>query len=640
MEVNCKLVVNQPFINRISAHMLMLILLIFFSSAPANSQSKVIPESKIPGHPRILLLKNEEKEILNKINTDSSLASVHRIILKECDYIIRQPLPERILKGRRLLEVSRETYRRIFFLAYAWRTTQNQKYLQRGEKELLAACAFSDWNPSHFLDVAEMTTAMAIGYDWFYGALAPSSKDIIKKSILIKGLKSSLDSKNNSWLTANTNWNQVCNAGMTLGALAIFEDDPKLCSEIINRAITSITLPMKEYDPDGNFPEGFGYWSYGTTYNVLFLSAIQKAFQSDFGLTANSGFLKTAYYMLHMIGSTGLGFNYSDNAAKGNLNPAMFWFADRLNDHSILFMEKNYLKRNKNLHRVRELPALMIWGKGINIKSIAEPKQKTWAGQGANPVAMLRTSWKSSSSIFVGLKAGSPYVNHGHMDVGEFVLDALGERWAMDFDPQSYSTIEEKGIDLWSKSQTSSRWQLYRLNNNSHSTLTINDQPQLVKGVARIIQSSDKPEFLSAVTDLTPVYQSQIKKAQRGVAIVGGKYVLVQDELEASNVQAKVVWKMLTTAQVNLTNPTTAELQLNNKKVVVKLLEPKGAVLKVWSTKPKFDYEDPNEGTQMLGFEFVMAPGTKAKSTIIISTEIKSDFSKLEMRPLQLWPRQ
>jgi hypothetical protein len=33
---------------------------------------------------------------------------------------------------------------------------------------MLAAAAFSDWNPSHFLDVAEMTAALAIGYDWLY----------------------------------------------------------------------------------------------------------------------------------------------------------------------------------------------------------------------------------------------------------------------------------------------------------------------------------------------------------------------------------------------------------------------------------------------------------------------------------------
>ena len=36
-------------------------------------------------------------------------------------------------------------------------------------------------------------------------------------------------------------------------------------------------------------------------------------------------------------------------------------------------------------------------------------------GQGANPVCMMRTSWADSNALFLGFKAGSPSVNHGHM---------------------------------------------------------------------------------------------------------------------------------------------------------------------------------------------------------------------------------
>lgn len=61
-----------------------------------------------------------------------------------------------------------------------------KKYLDRAEKEMLAIAAFSDWNPSHFLDVAEMTMAVAIGYDWTHDALSASSKSIIKEAILKK----------------------------------------------------------------------------------------------------------------------------------------------------------------------------------------------------------------------------------------------------------------------------------------------------------------------------------------------------------------------------------------------------------------------------------------------------------------------
>ena len=137
-----------------------------------------------------------------------------------------------------------------------------------------------------------MTMAMSIGYDWLYNDLSETSIAIIKEAIIKKGIEPSLDEKNNSWLKVTHNWNQVCNAGMTYGALAIYEDNPQLAKQIINRAINSIVLPMKDYSPDGAYPEGYGYWGYGTSFNVMFISAIEKAFKKDFGLSGNPAFFK------------------------------------------------------------------------------------------------------------------------------------------------------------------------------------------------------------------------------------------------------------------------------------------------------------------------------------------------------------
>jgi hypothetical protein len=44
------------------------------------------------------------------------------------------------------------------------------KYFDRAEKELLAFCNLSDWNPSHYIDVAE--GKIAIDYYWFYDRLS------------------------------------------------------------------------------------------------------------------------------------------------------------------------------------------------------------------------------------------------------------------------------------------------------------------------------------------------------------------------------------------------------------------------------------------------------------------------------------
>lgn len=61
--------------------------------------------------------------------------------------------------------------------------TADSRFLERARQEMLAVASFSDWNPSHFLDVAEMTVVMCIGYDWLYDDLPPiSGQDVLALS--------------------------------------------------------------------------------------------------------------------------------------------------------------------------------------------------------------------------------------------------------------------------------------------------------------------------------------------------------------------------------------------------------------------------------------------------------------------------
>src|SRR3954464_8141781 len=210
-----------------------LVLFLFTFPLLISAQTDKIGSFNLPSHPRILLFKGEEETIKKTIGEDVTWQKLQSAVLSECDSLLSRAPIERIQIGRRLLDKSREALRRLFFLSYGYRMTHKQEYLQRAEKEMLTISAFTDWNPTHFLDVAEMTMAVSIGYDWLYSDLSDASKASIKLAILEKGLKPSLDAKYNSWLRAEHNWNQVCNAGMTYGAMAIFEDQPDLAKQII-----------------------------------------------------------------------------------------------------------------------------------------------------------------------------------------------------------------------------------------------------------------------------------------------------------------------------------------------------------------------------------------------------------------------
>lgn len=602
------------------------------------SCSGALPGDNIPAHPRILMLKGEEDEIRKNIKEEKTWEKIHNIIIGESENILEKPPVERIQIGKRLLDKSREALKRIFFLSYSYRMTSNPEYLKRAEKEMLAVAEFSDWNPSHFLDVAEITMGMAIGYDWLYNSLEKSSREKIRDAIINKGIMPSLDPKYNGWLKSTNNWNQVCNAGMTYGAMAIFEDDTSLANKIISRGCESVMLPMNEYEPDGAYPEGYSYWDYGTSFNIMFISAYEKAYQKEFPAAKNTGFLKTGSYLMNMSGLSGSCFNYSDCGSGISLHPAMFWFAGRNGDPSILWEEKKELD---NLKRARErlLPAIMIWGSDLKISDISEPVAKFWSGGGKNPVALMRTSRTDPDAIFIGLKCGTPKASHSHLDIGSFVMDADGQRWAMDFGSQDYNSLEQAGVDLWNLGQNSQRWQVYRYNNYVHNTLTINNQLQNVGGYAAITSSSDNPAMMNAVTDLTTLYNPHIKSAFRGVAIVDESYLTVRDEIETGGNKASVRWTMLTPASVEIKGDNSARLSIDGKKLVIKVTEPAGIKITTRAAEPTNAYDQPNPGISIVGFEVTIPPDTKKViQVLLIPGGNEPDPSTIPGR-LEEWPK-
>ena len=605
-------------------------------SVPETESTEV--ENNKAEHPRLMLLKGEETQIKELIASDAMWKKMHDVIIGECNVIITKPELERVMTGRRLLGTSRELLRRIFFLSYGYRMTANKRYLEKAEKEMLAVSRFTDWNPSHFLDVAEMTMGVAIGYDWLFNELSENSRKTIKQAIVQKGLNPSKESKYNWWLKTENNWNQVCNAGMTFGALAVQEDYPSLANEIIERAFASIPLSMEVYKPEGVYPEGYGYWGYGTTFNILFICAVEKALGTDRGLSRSPGFLQTSDFLKHMIAPSGKNFNWSDNGLGASLSPAMFWLAQKSDKPSVLWSEKTFLKTDNfsKFKSIRELPAIMIWGKNIPLDKITEPKEKFWIGQGSNPVAMMRTSWTDPNAIYLGFKSGSPSVNHGHMDVGSFIMEADGVRWSSDPGMQNYESLESKGMSIFGRTQDAQRWTIYRMNNHSHNVITIDNQHQQVKGYGKIDAYSDAEAFSYVVSDISSIYDGQMKQVVRGVAMKDGKYVVVRDEVETLGKETKLKWAMFTFADVEL-GENSAILNQDNKKLYIQVKSPSNVEMKTWSTVPTNDYDAPNPGTVMVGFECSLPANSKAYFEVLLIPEKSRNSATYTDKNLKDW---
>jgi len=614
------------------------VIITLFCSTIAVGQNKEIDSTfKMPSHPRLLISHELEEQILKNVKRDAKFKQIHQAILSEADLVLNKPVLERVMIGKRLLDVSREALKRIYYLSYAFRLNHDKKYVARAEKELLAVSGFKDWNPSHFLDVGEMTMALSIGYDWLYQDLPQSTRNIVAHAILEKGIQPSTNNKYNNWLNVTNNWNQVCNAGISFGAIATFEEHPALSAKLINRAIKSVILPMQQYAPDGAYPEGYGYWEYGTSFNVMFISALEGVFHQDFKLSAQPGFLKTADYLANMTAPSGKPFNYSDSRAVAEFNPALFWFASKLNDSGLLWVTKKQLDEQMPLQN-RLLPSAMLWGAKLSLNNIQPKTAQFWIGNGLNPVALMRSSWTDPLATFVGFKGGSPGVSHGHMDVGSFVMESQGVRWAMDFGMQEYESLESKGINLWDSKQNAARWKIFRYNNLAHNTLSIDSTFQLVKGNAAFISSANNGLFMNAVADLSSLYADKLKKSIRGVALINKETVLIRDEITVGNNDVTLRWSMVTPATVHIIDKHTIELSYKNKKCYLFVDAQSEVKMKTWSTDPGTDYDAKNPGTSIVGFEVMLKADSEEAISVFLDAGNPPQKS-FSAKPITSWPK-
>jgi len=580
-------------------------------------------KSELPDHPRMFFTANAGKALKHKIGQEALLMQTHELILSECRSLLREDLLSRNQVGRRILHTSREALRRVTFLSYGYRMTGKVAFADRAVAELLNVSSFNDWNPGHFLDVAEMTLALAVGYDWLYPHLTNENKKKIKEAILSKGLQPSYLSEHNSWLSKKNNWNQVCNGGLVGGALAIFSDSQEVSRAIIDRAVQSVPLSMGEYALNGGYPEGPHYWAYGTTYNLLLIDLLEHNFGTDYGLSKLPGFLNTAKHMQHLEGlflETANGaipkyFNFGDNREHTVVEPAMFWFASKLNQPELLFSEvrklKYFLQKNpQQLVKERFLPLLLVWSPAIPFSSIQAPEERFFVANGMTEVAMMRTSWENSDGIYVGVKGGTPSASHQHMDIGSFVMEANGIRWASDFGLQEYHSLESKGIDLWNRSQNSQRWTVFRYKNTSHNTLTINGKQQLVDGNAIIEKVADTNSKMAVSVHMTPLYSNDVNKLIRTIAIVDQQKVTIDDLIQNNNQWASVRWNMLTTADARVVDSKTILLTQEGKQLRMTISGAPEAVAYIETTASPNDFDAGNEGTTFVGFNFTVPSNT------------------------------
>ena len=585
-------------------------------------------------HPRLFLRNRDIKNICTKVaeGTDENMTKLHNAVLSGARTLVRNTtaLKYDVTVGGQLVLVSRKALLRIADLAYAYRVTGEERYLEMADWNINTVCDFPDWHSEHFLDVAEMAAAVAIGYDWLYNDLPDATREKARERLKTFALEEA--GPNNIWAKEG-NWNQVCMGGLICAALAIYEDYPELSDEVIRKALASNAKQVKAiYSPSGACPEGPGYWEYGTTYQGILNMACETALGTDFEIPSIEGFSKTGLYYMYARGNSGKRFNYSDSGEKNEASLGLWYFASKFNKGYYLYQDIGRLDDGSFATEPYAFLALTCCNKLEGI-TITCPTGRIYKANGSNPVMMCRTGW-GSNDLYLGLKGGEANISHAHMDVGEIVFDAYGTRWFKDF---TYSTdygemrslLVATGLsmdELGNREWDSWRWKFFQYGNLRHSTITVNMQNHWPYGVAEITKI-DETSRLGGCVDLTNTFYSMLKTGNRTAVIKDDSYLEVTDVLTAlDDKDASIRWTCASDA-----SPSIAEdgiVLTDSKGVQMKIsTDAPGAVFSIWSVDPATseDYTSPFVETEELhqnplegylcGFEYVIPAGSK--STVI-----------------------
>jgi hypothetical protein len=525
-----------------------------------------------PEHPRITFTNTRLIELKQLRTTDATLDKYINDVISTANTLSTKPMLTRVLLGPRMLDVSRELLNRVSHLALAYHFTNEKKYLDAAVNNMKAVCEFSDWNPSHFLDVAEMTNGVALGYDWLYNVLSQKDRDIIREGIKKHGLEEYKKRSTEWWNTSENNWNQVCNGGLIVGSLAIAETDPSYAKEMIPKALENLPFSTKFYAPDGVWYEGPVYWSYATEYLSYGMSALNTALGTMNGLEKSEGLATTGLVPMICTGPTNYILNFSDAGenSKATTSAAMLFLSTIYNNTQA----SNYLHNLIKTTNALATPFHVLWYKAPTTATINPPLDHYFNGE-INELVFMRSSWTDPNASWIGIKSGTNGSNHSHLDLGNFELDAGGVRWAKDLGGDDYDLNGYFSMDI-----TGQRWNYYRLNSFSHNVPLLGNKSQYPLAKARFIQKDLNTATPSATVDLTEAYKGFASKSTRKISLVDSrKAFLIEDNFTLTK-KNEVAWGMMTENTLEILRGGKANVRnslITSRWLEAEILSPLGA---------------------------------------------------------------
>lgn len=566
------------------------------SCAPERNEQGILTQ-----HPRLLFTHAEEPAVKRLIKKDPLAGELADTLKRQADSIARlEQIPYKFDKYGNMLWTSRAYVARLGTLSLAYRLYGDEKYLKAANEALLWVCGFPDWDPKHYLDTAEMTTAVAVAYDWLFDALPAETKELVKeciyKNALSKVLREYAKGGPGSWAKRETNWNVVCNTGMTLGALAVAEDYPQETDSILKNAAKYMPNCLKHFAPDGVCYESPAYWGYTNSYLALYLKAVMDNGGDKGNIAQLPGISKTALFYKRTLTPAGRCFNYG-NAGEGKENsPVFFLYSKLYNLPEIAEWYRGELRKTLREHITQNQNfylALPWFDTAVAGADAPLPRMEVYHN-GINDLIVFNGDRQKKGSVFLIAKGGEPKQAHQQLDCGTFLIEADSVCWTEDLGSDDYALP-----GFWDGRPGGKRWSYFRNNNFSHNVLNIDHQLQHASGEAFVCEEHPDAARPSATLDMTSLYQDQATSVFRTFTLIDDCTMEVTDDVKLLNARSTANFNLVTKAQVEV-DGNKAELTQDGKKFYMEITAPAGAVFKTFPAPELSELEYPLKGVQVI----------------------------------------
>lgn len=272
-----------------------------------------------------------------------------------------------------------------------------------------------------------------------------------------------------------------------------------LAARVQRYILASMPHALATFAPDGVWPESPGYQGYTVSELVHGAAALISATGSDEGLLGGPGVCGTGIVSAYNAGPSLNIFNRGDSTPTHPSSDQLFFLSQHCRMPVYAALARTFYNGAGSASAESDN---LIWfsGAGSDADILALPLARAFVdpsldrSRGAKThFVSFREAWLQPNASWVALKGGDNYFydggsnshnNHGHLDVGAFVLESNGVRWAVELGSGAYDypLLAYFGRFRFGYAFTSSV---------THNVLRFDDVTQNRRGQGRIVATSD-----------------------------------------------------------------------------------------------------------------------------------------------------